>query len=86
MGIAGDSDVCKNKINRVVPVIITAYFQAVKDISSDFVVSNEVDIRGKFNWMDINLVGTLLPHNNLDSIIMAGYYCGQTRFKLRLQL
>ena len=55
MGIAGDSDVCKNKINRVVPVIITADFQAVKDISSDFVVSNEVHIRGKFNWMDINL-------------------------------
>jgi hypothetical protein len=52
VGIAGDSDVCKNKINRVVPVIITADFQAEKDISSDFVVSNDVDIRGKLNgWI-----------------------------------
>ena len=54
--MAGDKDVCKNKIKRVVPVIITADFQAVKEISSDFVVSNDVDIRGKFYWMDINLV------------------------------
>ena len=37
-------------------MIITADFQAVKDISSDFVVSNDVDIRGKFYWIDINLV------------------------------
>jgi hypothetical protein len=45
-----------------VPVIITADFHAAKDISSDFVVSNDVDIRGKLNWMDINLVGyPLLP-------------------------
>lgn len=72
MGIAGAKEVCKNKIKRVVPVIITADFQAEKDISSDFVVSNDVDIRGKFNWMDINLLGTLLPHNNLDRIMMAG--------------
>jgi hypothetical protein len=73
VGIAGDSDVCKNKINRVVPVIITADFQAEKDISSDFVVSNDVDIRGKFKWMDINLMDIILPHNNFDRIIMAGY-------------
>lgn len=72
MGIAGDKEVCKNKIKRVVPVIITADFQAEKDISSDFVVSNDVDIRRKFDWMDINLVGSLLPHNNLDRIMMAG--------------
>ena len=57
MGIAGDKEVCKNKIKRVVPVIITADFQAAKDISSAFVVSIDVDIRGKINWMDINLVG-----------------------------
>jgi hypothetical protein len=45
-----------------VPVIITADFHAAKDISSDFVVSNDVDIHGKLNWMDINLVGyPLLP-------------------------
>lgn len=56
VGMAGDKDVCKNKIKRVVPVIITADFQAVKEISSDFVVSNDVDIRGKFYRMDINLV------------------------------
>lgn len=66
MGIAGDKEVCKNKINKVVPVIITADFQAANDISSDFVVSIDVDIHGKFIWMDINLVGILLPHNNLD--------------------
>jgi hypothetical protein len=72
VGIAGDKEVCKNKIKRVVPVIITADFQAEKDISSDLVVSNDVDIRGKFNWMDINLLGTSLPHNNLDRIMMAG--------------
>ena len=50
-------------------MIITADFQAVKDISSDFVVSNDVDISGKFNWMDINFVGTQLPHNHLDRVI-----------------
>jgi hypothetical protein len=44
MGIAGDNAVCKNNMRRVVPVIITADFQAAKDISSCFVVSNEVDI------------------------------------------
>ena len=54
--MAGDKEVCKNKIKRVVPVIIIADFQAAKEISSDFVVSNDVDIRGKFYWMDINLV------------------------------
>jgi hypothetical protein len=73
VGIAGDSDVCKNKINRVVPVIITADFQAEKEISSDFVVSNDVDIRGKFKWMDINLMDIILHHNNFDRIIVAGY-------------
>jgi hypothetical protein len=71
--MAGDKEVCKNRIKRVVPVIITADFQAVKEISSDFVVSNDVDMRGKFYWMDINLVGSILPHNNLDRILMAGY-------------
>jgi hypothetical protein len=60
VGIAGAKAVCKNKIKRVVPVIISADFQAVNDISSDFVLSIDVDIRGKINWMDINLVGILL--------------------------
>jgi hypothetical protein len=64
--MAGDNAVCKNKIKRVVPVIITADFHAAKDISSDFVVLNDVDIRGKLNWTDINLVGYPITHNNLD--------------------
>ena len=44
MGIAGDNAVCKNNISSVVPVITSADFHAAKDISSCFVVSNEVDI------------------------------------------
>jgi hypothetical protein len=49
--------VCMNKINRVVPVRITTDFHAAKEISSDLDVSNDsVDICGKLNWMDINLV------------------------------
>jgi hypothetical protein len=60
MGIAGDKEVCKNKINKVVPVIISADFQAANDISSDFVLSIDVDIRGKINRIDINFVGFLL--------------------------
>ena len=57
MGIAGDRDVCRNRINRVVPVRITTDFHASKDISSDLVVSNDVvDITDKYNWMDINLM------------------------------
>jgi hypothetical protein len=57
VGIAGDRDVCRNRINRVVPVRITTDFHASKDISSDLVVSNDVvDITDKYNWMDINLM------------------------------
>lgn len=57
MGIAGDKAVCVNRINSVVPVRITTDFHAVKEISSDFDLSNDsVDIRGRLNWMDINLV------------------------------
>lgn len=39
-------------------MIITADFHAANDISSDCVVAKDVDIRGKLNWMDINLVAT----------------------------
>jgi len=57
VGIAGDKAVCVNRINSVVPVRITTDFHAVKEISSDFDLSNDsVDIRGRLNWMDINLV------------------------------
>jgi hypothetical protein len=38
-------------------VRITTDFQAVKEISSDLDLSNDsVDMSGKLNWMDINLV------------------------------
>jgi hypothetical protein len=57
VGIAGERAVCMNKINSVVPVRIITDFQATKEISSDLDVSNDdVDICGKLNWMDINLV------------------------------
>jgi hypothetical protein len=57
VGIAGYKDVCRNRINRVVPVRITTDFHASKDISSDLVVSNDVvDMTDKYNWMDINLM------------------------------
>ena len=47
MGIAGDKAVCKNRINRVVPVRITTDFHAAKEISSDLGLSNDdVDIFG----------------------------------------
>ena len=47
VGIAGDKAVCKNRINRVVPVRITADFHAAKEISSDLDLSNDdVDIFG----------------------------------------
>jgi hypothetical protein len=61
VGIAGDRAVCVNRINSVVPVRITTDFHAVKEISSDLDLSNDdVDIRGKLNWMDINLVHLFL--------------------------
>jgi hypothetical protein len=45
--MAGDKDVCRKRINRVVPVSITTDFHAAKDISSDLAVSNDdVDITG----------------------------------------
>ena len=48
---------CMNRINSVVPVRITTDFQAVKEISSDLGLSNDsVDINGKLNRTDINLV------------------------------
>ena len=48
---------CMNRINSVVPVRITTDFHAVKEISSDLGLSNDsVDINGKLNWTDINLV------------------------------
>jgi hypothetical protein len=40
--MAGDNDVCRKRINRVVPVSIMADFHAAKDISSDLVLSNDV--------------------------------------------
>jgi hypothetical protein len=42
-----------------VPVRITTDFHAAKDISSDFVVSNDVvDITDRYDWIDINLMTT----------------------------
>lgn len=54
---------------------ITTDFHAAKDISSDFVVSNDVDICGKLSGMDINLLRTFLPDNKLEKkeIIETGY-------------
>lgn len=37
VGIAGDREVCMNKISNVVPVRIMADFHAAKEISSDLV-------------------------------------------------
>jgi len=37
VGMAGDKEVCKKRISKVVPVIIKVDFHAVKDISSDLV-------------------------------------------------
>jgi hypothetical protein len=57
VGIAGDNDVCMNRINSVVPVRITTDFHAVKEISSDLDLSNDsVDICRRLNRTDINLV------------------------------
>ena len=48
---------CMNRINSVVPVRITTDFHAVKEISSDFGLSNDsVDITPRLNQTDINLV------------------------------
>jgi hypothetical protein len=53
-----------NRINSVVPVRITTDFHAVKEISSDLDLSNDsVDIRGKLNWIDINLV-CIFPYDS----------------------
>jgi hypothetical protein len=41
VGIAGDKAVCKNRINRVVPVRITTDFHAAKEISSELDLSND---------------------------------------------
>jgi hypothetical protein len=55
--MAGDKDVCRKRINRVVPVSIMTDFHAAKDISSDLTLSNDVvDMTDKYNWMDINLM------------------------------
>jgi hypothetical protein len=46
-GIAGDREVCKNRISSVVPVSIIADFHAAKEISSDLMavlLSCAVDI------------------------------------------
>ena len=46
-GIAGDREVCKNRISNVVPVSIIADFHAAKEISSDLMavlLSCAVDI------------------------------------------
>jgi len=57
--MAGDKDVCRKRINRVVPVSIMTDFHVAKDISSDFVVSNDVvDITDRYDWIDINLMTT----------------------------
>lgn len=40
--MAGDKDVCRKRINSVVPVSIMTDFHAAKDISSDLALSNDV--------------------------------------------
>jgi hypothetical protein len=59
-GIAGDRDVCKKRIRRVVPVSITTDFHAAKEISSDLVVavllSKAVDISPNMDRLYINLM------------------------------
>jgi hypothetical protein len=56
--MAGDKDVCRKRINRVVPVSIMADFHAAKDVSSDLALSKDVvdDMTDRYNWMDINLM------------------------------
>jgi hypothetical protein len=59
-----------NRINSVVPVRITTDFHAVKEISSDLGAPNDdVDMCGKLNWMDINLVCIFLRDSRLQLII-----------------
>ena len=82
MGIAGDKAVCMNRIKSVVPVRITTDFHALKEISSDFDVSNDsVDIRGKLNWMDINLVQIFLRDSRIKLVIDDAME-GQSRLRL----
>ena len=82
MGIAGDNDVCMNRISSVVPVRITTDFHAVKEISSDLDLSNDsVDIRGKLNWMDINLVCIFLRDSRIKLVIDDAME-GQSRLRL----
>ena len=82
MGIAGDKAVCVNRINSVVPVRITTDFHAVKEISSDLDLSNDsVDIRGKLNWMDINLVQIFLRDRRIKLVIDDAME-GQSRLRL----
>lgn len=82
MGIAGDRAVCVNRINSVVPVRITTDFHAVKEISSDLDLSNDdVDIRGKLNWMDINLVCIFLLDSRIKLVIDDAME-GQSRLRL----
>jgi hypothetical protein len=70
VGIAGDNAVCVNRINTVVPVRITTDFHAAKEISSDLDLSNDdVDIRGKLDRMDINLVHLFLRDSRLKLVI-----------------
>jgi hypothetical protein len=62
--MAGDNDVCRKRINRVVPVSIMADFHAAKDISSDLALSNDVvDIPDWYYWVVINLMTVIqLPY------------------------
>lgn len=71
-----------NRINSVVPVRITTDFHAVKEISSDLDAPNEdVDIRGKLNWMDINLVCIFLRDSRI-KLVIDDVMEGQSRLRL----
>lgn len=71
-----------NRINSVVPVRITTDFHAVKEISSDLDAPNEdVDIRGKLNWMDINLVCIFLCDSRI-KLVIDDVMEGQSRLRL----
>jgi hypothetical protein len=53
-------------------VRITTDFQAVKEISSDLGLSNDsVDMSGRLNWIDINLVYIFYLLTDLGEVIDA---------------
>ena len=71
-----------NRINSVVPVRITTDFHAAKEISSDLDLSNDdVDICGKLNRVDINLVHIFLRDSRIKLVIDDAME-GQSRLRL----